>query len=506
MEESMRQLALSPMAAGGRRGRLVAGLALAGTLGWLYAFARIWTGGHAAFGTESYGAAWGITVANVLHLIGISHVGIAVSAGVRMLGLRAYRNVARLAELLTVVALLTAVLNIAVDVGRPDRFLVMPLFHGRWHAPMVWSMTVITTYFLASGVYLYLSLRRDLAALAGLGGRRAGLYRALAMGYGDAPAERRRQERTLFWLAAALVPVMVSVHSVYGLFFGLLRARPGWFNPLQAPYFVLGAVVSGFSAILLLAALLRRAYGWRELLGDRVFRALGALLAFVLFLYLYFMLSEHLTAQYAGPAADRAASALLLSGRYAPAFWLTVVGGLALPFAVLFRQAIRPTVNVGAIALAALAVNAAMWSKRFLLVVPAQLQPHLPPPRPLVAYGATALELWATFGTYAVGALLFLACLRWLPFAEIAEAADPAPAAEEGADGPRGLRRQAAICAQLLAGFFLLSWGFTSRELDGAPIKWLAGIAILVAIPLTSCLVPDAGPARGLAGRPEVAP
>ena len=76
---------------------------------------------------------------------------------------------------------------------------------------------------------------------------------------------------------------VISVHSVYGLFFGLMLSRPGWFNPLQAPYFVLGAVVSGFSAILVVAALMRGIYKWHELLPDRMFRVFGAFLAFVVF-------------------------------------------------------------------------------------------------------------------------------------------------------------------------------------------------------------------------------
>ena len=86
------------------------------------------------------------------------------------------------------------------------------------------------------------------------------------------------------------IPIMVSVHSVYGLFFGLLASKAGWFNPLQAPYFVLGAIVSGFSAIIVVSALLRRAYAWRDVLSDRIFKTFGVFLAFVVALYLYFLL------------------------------------------------------------------------------------------------------------------------------------------------------------------------------------------------------------------------
>lgn len=484
----------SPQGTTARAWTKLAALSGAGAVGWLGACAMVWSRGHADLGTESYGAAWGITVANILHLVGISHVGVAISAAVRVLGLKAYRSAARLAELVTLSALVTAVLEIAVDVGRPDRFLSTMALNGRWHAPMVWSMTVITAYLLASGVYVYLSLRRDFAALgAAPGGRRA--FRSLALGYVDTAESRRRHDRTLYWLAILLVPIMVSVHSVYGLFFGLLGARPGWFNPLQAPYFVLGAVVSGFSAILVLAALFRRAFRWQGVLEDRMFRTFGAVLAFVVFLYLYFIFSEHLTAHFAGPGGERAVSRALLAGSHAGPFWLTVGAGLLLPLIVLFAQAVRPKVNVGAVAAAALAVNLAMLSKRFLLVIPSQLVTALPGPRPVVDYAATPLELAVTFGAYAFALLLLLVLLRWVPLVEQAGApggrASPRPTPLPAAEWSR-YGRLSVVLALATAGPFLVAWGLAGRDAPGAPIKWLAGVAVLALIPLAVCLVPGA--------------
>ncbi len=507
----MNHVAATPMTVGRNGWPLWPGLLAAGAAGWLGACALVWSRGHAGLGTDSYGATWGITVVNILHLIGISHVGIAISASVRVLGLGAYKSVARLAELVTVVALVTAVLEIMVDVGRPDRFLLTTALRGRWQAPMVWSMTVITAYLLTSAVYLYLSLRRDFSVLASMDLGRRGPYRALALGYEESPANSRRHERTLYWLAVLLVPVMVAVHSVYGLFFGLLRARPGWFNPLQGPFFVLGAVVSGFSAVLVLAALLRRAYRWRLVLEDRMFKVFAALLAFVVFLYLYFILSEHLTAQYAGPAAERAVSTAMLVGPHAWTFWVTVGGGLLAPFLVLFAQATRPAVSVPTVAVAALAVNLAMWSKRYLLLIPTQLLSALPPPRAQVGYGPTALELWVTFGSYAFAALLLLLLLRWVPLVELAEAT-PAhrgrldQPGRRSATAPGQNRRLTVVLGLVLVGSFLIAWGLVVRELDGAPVRWLAGIAVLAAIPLAICLIPDVPVARDLTKGVEASP
>jgi molybdopterin-containing oxidoreductase family membrane subunit len=130
---------------------------------WLLAVAHQTMIGHGVQGGSTKGAVWGVIVANIVHLIGISHVGIAISASVRIMRLKRYIPLARIAELVTLVSMTAAVMNITLDVGRPDRFLVNVVLHGRIHAPFVWSMTVISWYVVGSSVYLYLAMRRDLA-------------------------------------------------------------------------------------------------------------------------------------------------------------------------------------------------------------------------------------------------------------------------------------------------------------------------------------------------------
>lgn len=480
----------SSIVAVGTGWRVFGAVAAVATAVWLYYCGQVVRAGHAAFAATSYGTVWGIIVANIVHLIGISHVGIAISAGVRVLRLHQYRNIARLAEFITIVALVTAVANIALDVGRPDRFLTGILRHGSWTAPMVWSMTVICLYLFASAVYLYLSMRRDLWMLSNSRLRLRPLYAVLALGYDDSAETQARHERTLFWLAITLIPIMVSVHSVYGWIFGLLAAKPGWYNPLQAPYFVLGAIVSGFSAVLLVAALLRTSRGWRHSLEERVFKALGAFLAFVVFLYLYFMASEHLTAQYSTLPAEKAVSTSMLVGRFSTSFWLMVVIGLVLPFVVLLVQSLRrSSVNIGMTALAALFINAAMWWKRYLIVVTAQQFPHLPTPRAVNAYVPTHTEVVLTLGSYAFAALLLWVFLRALPAFPTAPL--PTVARSEPSPGGRNVRG-AVVLATMIVGVAAIVWGVTTRHLAYAPLKWVAGIVLLACIPLEICLIPGA--------------
>lgn len=465
-----------------------------GTAYWLYYCFRILSEGLTTLGIDTYGATWGILIANVVHIIGISHVGIAISAVVRILRLERYRNIARLAEIVTLIALIMAFINILLHVGRPDRFIINVILYGKWHSPMVWSMTVFILYFLASSTYLYLSMRRDLWGMTTIASRFKRLYGFLSLGYKDSAEGRDRHEQTLFWLAICLIPIMISVHSVYGLLFGLLSAKAGWYNPLQAPYFVLGAIVSGFSAIIAIAALLRRVYSWQNFLTDRLFRVFGIFLAFVVFLYLYFMLSEQLTAQYLPLAAENAVSDSMLTGPFSALFWLTTVVGLIIPFIYLFVQGLKKNyVHVGLTATAALLVNVALWLKRYLIVVPSQYYPHISLARPQVEYVPTYTEWVVTLGSYAVAALAFVLLLKFLPMFELPVATDMV--AGRGT-GNRSATRRLAMLLSLLAGLLMITWGVVTRDNDFAPVKWLIGIIFLLAIPFENCLIENSAVAE----------
>jgi molybdopterin-containing oxidoreductase family membrane subunit len=467
-------------------------LLAAGAAYWLYHCIRILSVGLTTLGIDTYGATWGILVANAVHIIGISHVGIAISASVRVLRLDQYRNVARVAEIVTLISLIIAVINLLLHVGRPERFIVNVFLYGKWHSPLVWSMTSFTLYFLASSAYLYLSMRRDLWVMGKMAPRWRGFYRALSLGYRDSPDESERHERALYWMALCLIPIMLSVHSVYGLLFGMLSAKAGWYNPLQAPYFVLGAIVSGFSAIIFIAALLRRLYSWQNLLTDRLFRVLGIFLAFTVFLYLYFILSEHLTAQYLPMTTENAVSDSLLSGRFSALFWTTAVVGLMMPFVYLLVQGTRRNfTHVGLTATAALLVNVALWLKRYLFVVPSQFHPQLSPARPPVEYVPTHTEWTAALGSYVAGALALAILLRFLPMFELPISGETT--CSEGGSS-RAPARRLVMLVSLLVGLSMIFWGVVSRHYDLAPVKWLIGLALLVAIPIENCLIGNRPP------------
>jgi Ni/Fe-hydrogenase subunit HybB-like protein len=471
-----------------------------GTSALFYGFTQQVLHGHAVTGQGSHGAIWGIIVANIVNFIGISHVGIAISAVVRILQLERYRQLARLAEFVTLAAITTAVMNIGMDVGRPERFVFNVMWYGRYHAPFVWSCTVITTYVVGSSVYLYLAMRRDLWVCSTKAPVRRSLFQLMALGYYDTPASRARHNRVVWWLAVIILPIMVSVHSVYGYIFGLQAGRPGWYNPFQAPYFVLGAIVSGFSTVILVIAVLRKAFHWEEMFPPRIFKGLGIFLGFVTLLYMYFLFSEWLTGMYASPEGERMVFRDLLLGRFSVMTWSAVLGGMLFPFALLFFQGVNPRVcSIPLTVVAALLINVGLWTTRALIVVPTFYHPLLP--WVVAPYVPTFPEWCIVIGSFFLFALLLLVLVKAFPVLELPEEREP-PWAGRAPSMP--FWKMLAIGVSLVGGVTLVASGIGVRmspELFHPPAIWLSGIVLLLSVPFQICVLPERPPLRLFRGQ-----
>lgn len=352
------------------------------------------------------GAAWGLYIAFDVYFVGVSFAGITMAALIRLFRLERLRPVSRLAEVLTIVALILAAFSILPDVGQPVRALVNLFRYARPQSPFFGTFTlVVAGYLFASLVYLYLDLRRDAALLAQHGGRLQGFYRLWAAGYRDTPAERARHERVTFWLAIAIVPLLITAHSTLGFVFGIQAGRPGWFSTLQAPGFVVMAGVSGIGLLLVITAIMRKILGQSSRFNEDVFRWLGTLLFALILTYLYFMVAEMLTTLYTGHHHEVRVSFSLIVGDFAPLFWITVSGlilaavGLLLPrLAPAFRAritALSPWVASGS-GIAAVVLGILLLAQASGVAAPFDQAWHA--------------RLWWLFG-----GLLFLLVLSLLP-------------------------------------------------------------------------------------------
>ncbi len=290
---------------------------------------------------------WGIYITNFVFFIGVSHAGTLISAILRVTGAEWRRPITRMAEAITVFALLIGAPMVLVDMGRPDRLLSI-FAHGRLQSPILWDVISITTYLTGSLLYLYLPMIPDLATLrdrltAAPRWRRA-LYRLLAAGWRGTEEQRVWLERGISAMAIVIIPVAISVHTVVSWIFGM-TLRAGWHSTIFGPYFVVGAIFSGIAAIITAMAVFRWAYRLEGFITARQFRSLGYLLLTLNLAYFYFTVSEYLTISYGAETRDVMLVQALFYGPFAHTFWVMVIAGLVLPAVLLILPGL-PIVDV----------------------------------------------------------------------------------------------------------------------------------------------------------------
>lgn len=389
---------------------------------FLYAWYTQLTQGLGVTGMRTpVGAAWGVYISNFVFFACMAHGGMAISAGVRLLKLRQFAVVARMGEVLTLVAIMMAGLSIMIDLGRPDRSFNIVLYWPERvvSSPLVWDMTVIVLYFTLSASYLWLTIRRDLHHYVDRFEKRGLLYKVLLRGY--RPDQEPAIERVAWWLSVAVLVLIVMLSGgVIPWIFGLQGGRPGWYGSLAGPQFLTAALGTSLGAVLIIAALLRKIYKWQEHIKPEVFKGLGAGLAVLTHLYIYMTIAEIMTMRFAGPHAEFMISETLLEGNFALVFWPMVVLGMALPAVFLIAQTLRSRwFSLPGTVVAASVILIAFWVKRFIIVVPSLARPLLP--FPTGTYYPSWIEWAVIVGIFAMAALLYITYLKIFPIVETEE-------------------------------------------------------------------------------------
>ena len=367
------------------------------------------------------GAPWGLYVAFDVYFAGASFAGITVAALIRLFDIERLKSVARMAEVLTIVSLLLAGLAIIADLGQPLRGLFNLLRFGRPQSPFfgTYSM-VIAGYLFSSLIFLYLTGRADAAKMAEKPSTLRWYFQLWSSGYRDSPDQRKRDRTTSFWLAIAILPLLVVAHSSLGFVFGLQVGRPGWFGTLQAPAFVALAGVSGVGHLIVLAAIVRRTVRGGKRITLDAFAWLGRLLMMLVFVYLYFTIVEMFTTIYQADVAEQGLTQALLTGRYAWIFWGSIAS-LALPALGLAYMAVRKSWKVSWTVAAGAVVNIGAIGKRFLIVVPSETHAQLIP-YGTGSYSPSWIEYSVILGLMALGALLIGLFIKTFPIMELEEA------------------------------------------------------------------------------------
>ncbi len=367
------------------------------------------------------GVPWGLYIGAFIWWVGIAHGGIILSAAVRLLGMDTYQPVARIAELLTIAALSCAGLFILIHVGRPDRLVtsVLPAWPTRvqW-SPLMWDVTVITAYFVLTGVYLLLTIRYDLHRLrAQLPDRLEPVYAALTVGY----SEREDQviERMVWWIAFAIIimaPLLLH-GGVIPWLFALLPSMAGWHGGVQGPSFLSIALTSAVSGIIIVAAAFRYAYGWEELIPDAVFRGLAKWLGFFSLLFVWLQLQQVITGIFAAPTTLQHATEVKIA---TPLYWVAI-GLVILAMVYAFATALKPSLfSLPALVGLSIGVLVGTLVEKVLFVVEGLMHAHFDLYSGVPgAYTPSAVELSALVGAIGIVALFFLTVSKVIPVVEL---------------------------------------------------------------------------------------
>ena len=358
--------------------------------------------------------AWGFYIVNFVFFIGISHAGTLISAILRLSKAEWRRPITRMAEVITVVVLAIGAFHPVLDLGRPDRALNI-FTAGRLQSPLLWDVSSISAYFMASTVYLYIPMIPDIALLRDRGVRPRWLYAFLAWGWQGTSRQQAVLERAVSILMVLVIPIAVSVHTVISYIFAM-TLQPGWHSTIFGPYFVVGAIFSGIAALMMVMIVLRRIFHLERYLKQVHFDYLSRLLLIMSLLWFYFTFSEYLTAFFGNEPSEMRVFYYKVTGPYAPFFWGMVVVNFLVPVTILGFRRLR---TIPGIFIASASVVVGMWLERLNIVVPSLANPRLPLP---TGYYIPSLVEWVMFaGGIATFMLGFVIFARFFPLISVWE-------------------------------------------------------------------------------------
>jgi Ni/Fe-hydrogenase subunit HybB-like protein len=367
--------------------------------------------------------AWGFAIINFVWWIGIGHAGTFISAILLLLHQEWRTSINRFAEAMTLFAVACAGIFPLLHLGRPQVFywlLPYPDTMGlwpQWRSPLVWDVFAVSTYLTVSLVFWYMGLIPDFATMRDRAGR-LGVRRAfgiLALGWRNSIKHWKRYETAYLLLAGLATPLVVSVHSVVSFDFAASLVS-GWHSTIFPPYFVAGAIFSGFAMVLTLIIPVRRIYGLKNLITDRHLDNCAKVMLVSGLLVAFGYLSEIFTAWYSDERFEAYITVNRMLGSYAWAYWMMMACNVAVPQALWFRGVRQ---NAAMLFAVSLLINLGMWLERFVIIVTSLHRDYLPSSWEM--YYPTFWD-WSTLvGSLGLFLTLLFVFVRLVPMISIAE-------------------------------------------------------------------------------------
>jgi len=376
--------------------------------------------------------AWGFAIINFVWWIGIGHAGTLISAILLLLRQEWRTSINRFAEAMTLFAVACAGLFPILHLGRPwFAYWLIPYpstmdIWPQFRSPLVWDVFAVSTYATVSLLFWYVGLIPDLATLRDRSSSRFGrvVYGILAMGWRGSAIHWHRYDTAYLLLAGLATPLVVSVHTVVSFDFAI-SILPGWHTTIFPPYFVAGAIYSGFAMVMVLSIPIRAVYGLEDFITLRHLQNMAKVMLATGLIVAYGYLMENFMSWYGAVQYDRFTTLNRWIGPYAPVYWALIVFNVLIPQVLWFK---RVRENVMSLWLVAMAVNIGMWLERFVIVITSLHRDYLPSSWSM--YYPTVWD-WATYaGTIGLFLALLFLFLRFLPMISIFEMRTLVPKSE----------------------------------------------------------------------------
>ena len=375
---------------------------------------------------------WGWDIINFVWWIGIGHAGTLISAILFLLRQRWRTGVNRAAEAMTIFAVMCAGIFPAVHVGRvwfdwwlfpiPNNMNLWPQFRS----PLMWDVFAVSTYFTVSALFWYVGLVPDLAVIRDRAKTkiRKFAYGLFSLGWTGSNRHWSNYEKCYLILAGVSTPLVLSVHSIVSLDFAVSQL-PGWHTTIFPPYFVAGAIFSGFGMVLTLLLPLRTVCKLQDVITVRHIELMGKVILATGSIVGYAYGMEFFIAWYGGNPYELYAFKNRAFGPYWWAYWTMVSCNVICP-QLFWIKAVRR--NMVIVFIISIFVNIGMWFERFVIIVTSLHRDYLP--SNWAYYSPSWVDIWTFVGTFGLFCTLFLLFMRFLPMIAISEVKGVTPQAD----------------------------------------------------------------------------
>jgi Ni/Fe-hydrogenase subunit HybB-like protein len=368
---------------------------------------------------------WGWEIINFVWWIGIGHAGTAFSIFLLILRQRWRTSINRAAEAMTVLAVMAAAILPALHMGRVWlAYYIFPYPNTRgplwvnFNSPLFWDFIAITAYLLISASFWYLGTLPDFATIRDktTSKIKKAVYGFFSLGWTGSSRQWIRFESLSFVLGGIAAVLVVSVHSIVSTDFAV-GVEPGWHTTLFPPYFVVGAIFSGFAMVMTLMVIIRKIYRFTDYVTDNHMDAIARILVFISLIMGTAYATEVFVAWYSGNEYEMFTFFRnRITGDYTVQFWGMIICNAIIPQLFWFKKIRRSWIGL---LIVSLIINLGMWFERFNIVITSLTKDFLP--SNWVAYKPTIIDIGVyvgTIGIFACGVLLFI---RYIPMMAISE-------------------------------------------------------------------------------------